>query len=84
MCFEREIAKLEKVQIKSARIFHDEHNLQVEILFPLSSRCKYRKLTTFYKMHNTLCPQYLGNCLPPTVYNINDHNLRNGEMYTTP
>jgi hypothetical protein len=67
VCFEREIAKLEKVQIKSARIFHDEHNLQVEILFPLSSRCKYRKLTTFNKMHNTLCPQYLGNFLPPTV-----------------
>jgi hypothetical protein len=22
---------------------------------------------TFYKMHNSLCPQYLGNCLPPTV-----------------
>ena len=34
-CFEREIAKLENVFIKSARIFHDEHNLQVEILFPV-------------------------------------------------
>ena len=34
-CFEREIAKLEKVQIQSARIFHDEHNLPVEILFPM-------------------------------------------------
>jgi hypothetical protein len=35
VCFEWEIAKLEKVQIKSARIFHDEHNLQVEILFTM-------------------------------------------------
>ena len=34
-CFEREIAKLEKVQIQSARIFHDEHNLAVDILFPM-------------------------------------------------
>ena len=33
----------------------------------LSSRGKYRNLTTFYKMLNTLYPQYLGNCLPPTV-----------------
>ena len=33
--FEWEIANLEKVQIKSARIFHDEHNLQVEILFTM-------------------------------------------------
>ena len=32
----------------------------------LSSRRRNRKLTTFYNMHNTLCPQYLGNCLPLT------------------
>jgi hypothetical protein len=31
----------------------------------LPSRRKNRKLTTFYNMHNTLCPQYLGNSLPP-------------------
>jgi hypothetical protein len=35
VCFEWEIAKLEKVQIKATRIFHDEHNLQVEILFTM-------------------------------------------------
>jgi hypothetical protein len=29
------MAKVEKVQIKSARIFQDEHNLQVEILFTM-------------------------------------------------
>jgi len=50
----------------------------------LSCRRKYRKLTTFYKMHNKLCPQYLGNCPPPTVYYISDHNLQNDENYTTP
>ena len=37
VCFEWEIAKLEKVQIKSARIIHDEHNLQVEILFTMKA-----------------------------------------------
>ena len=50
----------------------------------LSSRRTYRKLTTFYKMHIQLCPQYLGNGLHPTVYNISDHNLRNDENYATP
>ena len=39
---------------------------------------------TFYKMHNKVCPQYLCNCLPPTVSSIGDHNLRNNENYTTP
>ena len=50
----------------------------------LSSRRKYRKLTTLYKMLNSLCPQILGNCLPLTVCNINDHNLQNDENYATP
>jgi hypothetical protein len=49
-----------------------------------SSRRKYRKLTTFYKMLNTLCPPYLGNCLPHTVCNISDHNFQNDENYATP
>jgi hypothetical protein len=51
---------------------------------PLSCRRKYHKLTTFYKMHNKLCPQYLCNCLPPIVSSSRDHNLRNNENYTTP
>ena len=33
----------------------------------LSSRRKYRKLTTLYKILNALCPKILGNCLPLTV-----------------
>ena len=51
---------------------------------PLSCRRKSRKLITFDKMHNKVCPQYLCNCLPPTVSSISDHNLRNNENYTTP
>jgi hypothetical protein len=50
----------------------------------LSSRHKYRKLTTLYKMLISLCCQILGNCLPLTVYNINDHNLRKDENCATP
>jgi hypothetical protein len=50
----------------------------------LSSRHKYRKLTTLYKMLISLCRQILGNCLPLTVYNINDHNLRKDENCATP
>ena len=50
----------------------------------LSSRRKYRKLTTLYKMLISQCRQILGNCLPLTVYNINDHNLRSDENYATP
>jgi hypothetical protein len=30
-------------------------------------------------MHNKLCPQYLCNCLPPTVSSISDYNFRNNE-----
>ena len=51
---------------------------------PLSCRRKSRKLTTFYTMHNKVCPQYLCNCLHPIVSSISDHNLRNKENYTTP
>ena len=35
-------------------------------------------------MYNQLCPQYLCNCLPPTVSSISDHKLRNNDNYTTP
>ena len=35
-------------------------------------------------MQSKLCPQYLCNCLPPTVSSISDHNLRNNENNTTP
>ena len=73
-CFQREVAKLEKAQLESARIvtgltkFANRDSLYYETGWePLSCRRKSRKLTTFYKMHNKVCPQYLCNCLPPTV-----------------
>ena len=71
--------KLEKVQLESARIvtgltkFAGRDSLYYETGWePLSCRRKSRKLTTFYKMHNKVCPQYLCNCLPPTVSSISD------------
>jgi hypothetical protein len=58
-CFEREVAKLEKVQLESARIvtgltqFASRDSLYYDTGWePLSCRRKSRKLTTFYKMHN--------------------------------
>ena len=68
--FEWEIAKLEKVQIQSARIFHDEHNLQVEIPMKLGGDSCLLSVNIASWQHFTKCikcPQYLGNCLPPTV-----------------
>ena len=48
--------------------FASRYSLSFETMWEyLSSRRTYRKLTTFYKMHIKLCPQYLGNGLPPTV-----------------
>jgi hypothetical protein len=68
------------VQLESARIvtglptFANRDSLYYETEWePLSCRRKSRKLTTFYKMHNKVCPQYLCNCLPPTVSSISDH-----------
>jgi hypothetical protein len=90
-CFEREVVKLGKVPLESARIvtgltqFASRDSLYYETGWePLSCRRKSRKLTTFYKMHNKVCPQYLCNCLHPIVSSISDHNLRNKENYTTP
>ena len=67
------------MQLESARIvtglpkFASRDSLYYETGWePLSCRRKSRKLTTFYKMHNKVCPQYLCNCLPPTVSSISD------------
>ena len=43
-----------------------------------------RKLTTFYKIHNKLCPPYLFNCLPPVTSDVNSYNLRNNQNYVPP
>ena len=65
--------------------FASRHSLSYDTWWEyLSFGRKYRRLTTSYKMDNKLCPRYMGNCLPPTIYNISDHNFRNAENYTTP
>ena len=64
-CFEREVEKLEQVQLESASIvsgltqFASRDFLYYETGWePLFCRRKYPNLTTFYKMHSKLCPQY--------------------------
>jgi hypothetical protein len=47
----------------------------------LANRRETRKLTTFYKIHNTLCPSYLFNCLLPVTSDVNSYNLRNNLEY---
>jgi hypothetical protein len=64
--FRTRSSKLEKVQLESTRIVSGLTKCASRDSFyyatgwePLSCRRKYRKLTTFYKMHSKLCPQYL-------------------------
>ena len=71
-CFEYDTEKIEKIQLKAARIvtgltkFSSLEVLYFEIGWEiLAERRRQRKLTTFYKMHNKSCLQYLSECLPP-------------------
>ena len=43
----------------------------------LTSRREKHKLVLFYKMNNSLVPEYLSSLVPPTVGNISQYNLRN-------
>ena len=43
----------------------------------LTSRREKHKLVLFYKMINSLAPEYLSSLVPPTVGNISQYNLRN-------
>ena len=43
----------------------------------LGSRRKTRKLTTFYKMKNGLCPDYVASLVPATVGSASTYPLRN-------
>ena len=90
-CFNREIDKLEKIQLEAARIvtgltkFASREALYFETGWEvLAERRKNRRLVMFYKMHKKLCPSYLYNCLPPLVSDTNQYNLRNNDNYTTP
>ena len=50
----------------------------------MANRRETRKLTTFYKIHNKLCPPYLFNCLTPVTSDVNSYNLRNNQNYVPP
>ena len=89
-CCEREIERLEKVQLEAARIvtgltkFASRESLCFETVWEtLTERRKNRKLCIFYKMHNDICPQYLSDCLPSLVSNVSGYNLRNNDNYLT-
>ena len=43
----------------------------------LTSRREKHKLVLFYKMIDSLAPEYLSPLVPPTVDNISQYNLRN-------
>ena len=88
-CYERETEKLEKNQLEAARIvtgltkFASKEALYFETGWEtLSERRKVRKLMIFYRMHKKICPQYLYECLPPLVSEVNNYNLRNNENYS--
>jgi hypothetical protein len=90
-CYERDIEKLEKIQLGAARIvtgltkFASKDSLYFETGWEtLANRRETRKLTTFYKIHNNLCPPYLFNCLPPVTSDVNSYNLRNNQNYVPP
>ena len=90
-CFEREVEKLEKIQLEAARIvtgltkFASKEALYFETGWEtLAKRRSYRKITIFYKMHNKLCPSYLYNCLPPLTSDVSGYNLRNSNNYVLP
>jgi hypothetical protein len=59
-------------------------NVSVLPMEALAERRRQRKLTTFYKMHNKSCPQYLSECLPPVASDVSGYNLRNNENYVLP
>ena len=90
-CYERDIEKLEKIQLEAARIvtgltkFASKDSLYFETGWEtLANRRETRRLTTFYKIHNKLCPPYLFNCLPPVTSDVNSYNLRNNQNYVPP
>jgi hypothetical protein len=90
-CYERDIEKLEKIQLETSRIvtgltkFASKDSLYFETGWEtLANRRKNRKWTIFYKIHNKLCPSYLFNCLPPVTSDVNNYNLRNNQNYVPP
>lgn len=90
-CSFQDVEKLEKVQLYAARIITGLPILfSIESLYletgwtPLSERRKLAKLSTMYKIHNNLVPEYLKNIFPSTRSLESNYNTRNREDYTIP
>ena len=83
-CTQQEAKDLEKIQNEAARIVMGETKLaSIQSLLSdtgwksLTSRREKHKLVLFYKMINSLAPEYHSSLVPPTVGNISQYNLRN-------
>ena len=83
-CTQQEAKELEKNQNEDAHIVTGATKLaSIQSLLSdtgwksLTSRREKHKLVLFYKMINSLAPEYLSPLVPPTVGNISQYNLRN-------
>jgi hypothetical protein len=83
-CYERDIEKLEKIQLEAARILAGLTKFASKDSLYFETRWETRKLNIFYKIHSKLCPPYLFNCLPPVTSDVNNSNLRNNQNYVPP
>lgn len=87
----QDVEKLEKVQLCAARIItglpilSSRESLYLETGWtPLSERRKLTKLSTMYKIHNNLVPDYLKEIFPSIRTLESNYNTRNREDYTIP
>ena len=83
-CTQQEAYELEKNQNEAANIVTGATKLTlIQSLLSdtgwesLTSRREKHKLVLFYKMINSLAPEYISSLVPPTVGNISQYNLRN-------
>ncbi|KAH3890067.1 hypothetical protein DPMN_014136 [Dreissena polymorpha] len=89
-CTQEEKYELDKIQNEAARIacgatkLVSLNDLQHEINWePLQDRRDKHKLILFYKMQNSLSPQYLSDLVPQQVGSIARYNLRNANDLRT-
>ena len=83
-CAQYEAEDLERIQNEAARIVTGASRLaSVESLLTetgwesLSDRRRKHKLIMFYKMKNSLCPEYLSSLIPTSVGSSVGYSLRN-------
>ena len=83
-CTQYEATELEKIQYEAARIVTGATKLvSINSLIhetgweTLLDRRKKHKLLMFYKMQNSLSPDYLSSLVPPTIGNTTNYPLRN-------